>query len=1021
MATPEELFAEIQSYEAPAPSLVDIPIGMARAGAGLADILSYPVVKGLEYAGAPVETFGLSKLLTETAGPTTPTQEVVSFLTPSPLSKAKLLSQAGTGLASYLGMKGAEAVAPESQYAGLVGALAGPGLATGAGKLAGAGVRAVFPAVGIAAGSDEALRAAAQAEVLRQAGPEGIERLRLVQEMPELATGTGGVPLTAAEIVQTPSLAQYQQEIAKKAGATDILGAAREARGVELQAALERLGITPETGDFGIALQDAAEQAAKKKAASEGSILRSLGLTEEVKAATKTERGTALREAISTKMDDADNLASEAWRAVPKETKLDAADTLKKILTDFNNFDELDRADAISDVPKLARVLNQTEKYLQQNNGIITVGQLQGLRRAAGRAMTEASGKNGTAGKLMGDFRENLETTGLKYFYDQTAGVSGGLPGTVATATDLNALQKLSTAIDRTREAKQIFSEGVVGEITALRRFKPKLKTSSVIDRALKNPENASEIVGKFGKDSVEATELRLEMLGRLDKATNPTDFLGRNKDTLKAIFGDDYAELNKFAQQKGRGTGLEQFERITDTQIPNKIFADVKQANAFMERFQGTELEQYARAKFIKSKLTKSGNAIANLDANKKIAQRLFGADYDNLQKVINDLELSKAPSQLAKAASKGQSITSQSLTSLGAIAASRGTIALMKQAGPTAPSILGAVTGAIYGGGLVGSAAGLAGAAIGAGVRKAGQARELQMDKFVAEILANPSLIKFAAAPPTEANIRKLIDIGQTSQRGALAARSVEAPEMAAAIPEPTSAPELEDLFNQIQNYQPTEVHTPQPEAVKVGKQNISLPVGEQYSEPRLVKAVMRAESAFNPNAVSPKGAGGLMQIMPATAKGLGLKEKDRFDPDKNVEAGSRYLQQQIKRFGDEKLALAAYNWGPENVAKAKAKLEAEGEPVTWENIKSITKVPGETREYVDKVLLLRKYDDFDLAKIAAKVGEAKLDKILAKYKTGKKFTVGDILDELELDAKDVRVKRGNVLQSASDLIEA
>jgi hypothetical protein len=756
----------------------DVPVGVARAGAGLADVLSYPVVKSLEYAGAPVETFGLSKLLTEAAGPETPTQEIVSFLTPSPLSKAKLLSQAGTGLASYLGMKGAEKAMPESQYAGLVGALAGPGVATGAGKLAGAGVRAVSPAVGIAAGSNEALQAAAQAEVLRQAGTEGVERLRLAQEMPKLATGTGGVPLTAAEIVQTPSLAQYQQEIAKKAGATDILGAAREARGVELQAALERLGITPETGDFGIALRDAAEQAAKKKAASEGSILRSLGLTEEAAAVTKTERGATLREAISTKMDDADNLASEAWRAVPKETKLNATDTLKKILTDFNNFDELDRADAISDVPKLARVLNQTEKYLQQNEGIITVGQLQGLRRAAGRAMTEASGKNTTAGRLMGDFRENLETTGLKYFYDQTVGTSGGLPGTAATATDLNALQKLSTAIDKTREAKQIFNEGVVGEITALRRFKPKLKTSSVIDRALKNPENASEIVGKFGKDSVEATELRLEMLGRLDKATNPTDFLGRNKDTLKAIFGSDYTELNKFAQQKGRGTGLEQFERITDTQIPNKIFADVKQANAFMERFQGTELEQYARAKFIKTKLTKSGNAVANLDANKKIAQRLFGADYGDLQKVINDLELSKAPSQLAKAASKGQSITSQSLTSLGAIAASRGVIGVMKQ-GALPSSIVGG-----FGGGWLGATAGLA---AGAALRKTGQARELQMDKFVAEILANPSLIKFAAAPPTEANIRKLIDIGQTLQRGGLAAKGARATEMAAATEAP------------------------------------------------------------------------------------------------------------------------------------------------------------------------------------------------------------------------------------------
>lgn len=116
----------------------DVPVGVARAGAGLADILSYPVVKGLEYAGAPVETFGLSKLLTEAAGPETPTQEVVSFLTPSPLSKAKLLSQAGTGLASYLGMKGAETIAPESEYAGLVGALAGPAAVSGMSKIAGA-------------------------------------------------------------------------------------------------------------------------------------------------------------------------------------------------------------------------------------------------------------------------------------------------------------------------------------------------------------------------------------------------------------------------------------------------------------------------------------------------------------------------------------------------------------------------------------------------------------------------------------------------------------------------------------------------------------------------------------------------------------------------------------------------------------------------------------------------------------------------------------------------------------------
>jgi len=243
------------------------------------------------------------------------------------------------------------------------------------------------------------------------------------------------------------------------------------------------------------------------------------------------------------------------------------------------------------------------------------------------------------------------------------------------------------------------------------------------------------------------------------------------------------------------------------------------------------------------------------------------------------------------------------------------------------------------------------------------------------------------------------------------------------AGAIATTAISPEMDNLFRQIQEFEPSATPAPAPESVKIGKQNISIPTGEEYSEPRLVKAVIAAESAFNPNAVSPKGAGGLMQIMPATAKDLGLTKEQRFDPKKNVEAGSRYLKQLENQFGDEKVALAAYNWGMGNVSNAAKKLKAEGEPVTWENIKSIVKVPSETRQYVDRVVLLRKYDDFDLAKIAAhpKVGEAKLDKILAKYKTGRKFTVGDILDELGLDAKDVRVKRGNVLQSASNLTEA
>ncbi|RMF66785.1 MAG: hypothetical protein D6743_05885 [Calditrichaeota bacterium] len=108
----------------------------------------------------------------------------------------------------------------------------------------------------------------------------------------------------------------------------------------------------------------------------------------------------------------------------------------------------------------------------------------------------------------------------------------------------------------------------------------------------------------------------------------------------------------------------------------------------------------------------------------------------------------------------------------------------------------------------------------------------------------------------------------------------------------------------------------------------------------DPRLIEAIIRVESNYRPDAVSAKGAAGLMQLMRGTAEALGVR--NRFDPEQNVFAGTKYIRQLLDRFdGDVRLALGAYNAGPQAVEKYKG-------------------VPPykETREYVEKVL--RAYEE-------------------------------------------------------------
>ena len=137
-----------------------------------------------------------------------------------------------------------------------------------------------------------------------------------------------------------------------------------------------------------------------------------------------------------------------------------------------------------------------------------------------------------------------------------------------------------------------------------------------------------------------------------------------------------------------------------------------------------------------------------------------------------------------------------------------------------------------------------------------------------------------------------------------------------------------------------------------------------------PRELVWLAEVESSFDPRAQSPAGAAGLFQLMPATARGLdldvGLFNDERLQPEKNGRAAARYLRELHQRFGDWRLALAAYNCGPTRVADLLKKHRAK----TYDAISPY--LPVETQMYVPKVeATLRKREGVKLTELKRNIG--------------------------------------------------
>ncbi len=138
---------------------------------------------------------------------------------------------------------------------------------------------------------------------------------------------------------------------------------------------------------------------------------------------------------------------------------------------------------------------------------------------------------------------------------------------------------------------------------------------------------------------------------------------------------------------------------------------------------------------------------------------------------------------------------------------------------------------------------------------------------------------------------------------------------------------------------------------------QQEIAIASESYEVDPILIASVIKSESGFDANAVSSKGAVGLMQLLPTTAEYLAKKmnygDYDLYDISDNINLGSYYLSLLIDEFGDERLALCAYNAGPGNVKSwlSDSKYSSDGE--------NLEVIPfSETENYVKKCEQAKKY---------------------------------------------------------------
>lgn len=872
-------------------------------------------------------------------------ETALSFMAPVPGGKAEAftslarpLKEAGLGLAAYTGSEVGEAITGGPGGA-IAGALAAPLTLQGAVGLGRRALSTLDEPRALLRGDEAAIQKAAVQEILDRAGTEGAARIALAQELQTPLMSPLGVPMTAAEVAQTPSLATYQYAMSKpEMGGQTLLDALAQ-RKEEQALAFGALGTQPQKGQLSEALRTVAAQQGVLKA---DEAIKGIDLDLASRNPAAMEEPSRLVQSLGTEViseiKTAAKNAKEAGRSAFKDPAVyNVVVDVPNIKQDVNRIvrgwkrdpsQRIDDATVLSQIKRLRQLDMPKEDLPEGFVPSVKIGELHDIQVQLGKVLSSTKQGERTPSQALA---LNL--------YKYIESVMENAPGSDALFA---AKDKWKNYFDTFVYDKE---RGVISPL------KQALKKSPEKVVPFLSSESAS--LGALKKAGVGAQQIETQKLSEfmnLPTAEKKLAWITKNRPALSEA---DFWPSIENAEQTLKATlepgQLAEFAKVSEGQIPSQIFSDVGKARRFMKAVEGTPIEDLTRGKFIETLQTGRGTIADRLASQRNVARIIFKGDYDRLKTIIDDIHGAALPERLKQLATGKQSITSQSQTTLGAIMNKRSLLRLAQNS-KYISGIIGTTAGAAGPGGWLGGI--LVGGAAQAGAMKLGkkaEAVEERLNATIAEMLAKPELIKFAEAPPTVKNVESFFK--QASRLGYFGARGAQqAGEQAPVSPTatPTEDTEIADLEAELESLRQM---LPKQEA-KVGKQDISIPTGEKYAPASLVKAVIKVESGGKQEAVSSKGARGLMQLMPATARDLGV---DASKPDENVEGGSRYLAQQLSEFGDESLALAAYNWGPGNIKRAMAKVRADGKRPTWANIKAYVKVPKETREYVDKVLSL------------------------------------------------------------------